>query len=398
MTKNNYPLIAIILLSIFISGCYTQKALYTEKVEKEVLKASKNWISNFNIGNTAEIANAYTEDAMMVAKPFGTFEGRKAISEFWTPFVKSGATDLKYTNTSVKIVSKNEAIISSDWSMNVGKGKITNETWVKNSGVWKLKNDHFEVKEQFNINKNNSKMNKKETFVLVHAAWLGGWQWETVAKILKDNGHSVITPDLPGHGSDKTSPAEISMKDYVKTLTDILDKQDNSVILVGHSFNGITVSRVAELRPKKVKSLVYLSAFLLPNGGSFFKAVQGVEGSKAVDNFYLSEDKTYALVKEDEIQNAFAHDIPKEAFDGAKPYIVPEPSAPLMYELEITDVNFGKIPKYYIECTEDRAIPIEIQRAMYKGIVEKSYSLNSSHTPNFSQPEELANILLEIQK
>ena len=241
-------------------------------------------------------------------------------------------------------------------------------------------------------------MNKKETYVLVHAAWLGGWQWETVAKILKDNGHLVITPDLPGHGSDKTSPADISMKDYVKTLTDILDKQDKSVILVGHSFNGITVSRVAELRPKKVKSLVYLSAFLLPNGGSFFKAVQGVEGSKAVDNFYLSEDKTYALVKEDEIQNAFAHDIPKEAFDGAKPYIVPEPSAPLMYELEITDVNFGKIPKYYIECTEDRAIPIEIQRAMYKGIVEKSYSLNSSHTPNFSQPEELANILLEIQK
>ena len=124
MTKNNYPLIAIILLSIFSSGCSTQKALYTEKVEKEVLKASKNWISNFNIGNTAEIANAYTEDATMVAKPFGTFEGRKAISEFWTPFVKSGATDLKYTNTSVKIVSKNEAIISSDWSMNVGKGVI----------------------------------------------------------------------------------------------------------------------------------------------------------------------------------------------------------------------------------------------------------------------------------
>ena len=80
--------------------------------------------------------------------------------------------------------------------------------------------------------------------------------------------------------------------------------------MVGHSFNGITISRVAELRPKKVSKLVYITAFLLPNGGSFFKAVQGVEGSKAAENFYLSEDQTYALVKEEEIQNVFAHDIP----------------------------------------------------------------------------------------
>ncbi len=237
---------------------------------------------------------------------------------------------------------------------------------------------------------------KKETYVLVHSAWLGAWQWEGVANVLRAEGHNVITPDLPGHGNDKTSPAEITMENYVKTVTDILDAQEEPVILLGHSFNGITVSRAAELRPEKVKSLVYLTAFLLPNGGSFFGAVQGVEGSKAVENFRLSDDKTYAYVVEEEIQNAFAHDIPVEAFNGAKPYIVPEPSAPLMYELEITDENFGSIPKYYIECTEDRAIPIEIQRAMYQDKVEGVFTINSSHTPNFSQPEKVAEILLNI--
>lgn len=241
-------------------------------------------------------------------------------------------------------------------------------------------------------------MKKKETLVLVHSAWLGGWQWENVAKYLNENGHTVLTPDLPSHGSDKTTPADITMDDYVNTLTAILDKLEEPVTLVGHSFNGITISRVAELRPDKVKQLIYMAAFLLPNGGSFFGAVEGVKGSKAVENFYLSEDETYALIKENEIQNAFAHDIPKEAFDEAKPFIVPEPAAPLMYELQITDENFGKIPKYYIECTEDRAIPIEVQRAMYKGKIEKAYTLNSSHTPNFSQPENLVNILLEILK
>ena len=133
---------------------------------------------------------------------------------------------------------------------------------------------------------------KKETFVLVHSAWLGAWQWERVKNILESEGHTVITPDLPGHGNDKTSPADITMENYVNTITAILDSQDEDVVLLGHSFNGITISRVAELRPNKIKSLVYLTAFLLPNGSSFIKAVQGVEGSKAVENFYLSDDKT----------------------------------------------------------------------------------------------------------
>jgi hypothetical protein len=107
--------------------------------------------------------------------------------------------------------------------------------------------------------------------------------------------------------------------------------------------------------------------------------------------------ETYALVKEDEIQNAFAHDIPQEAFEAAKPNIVPEPVAPLQYELQITEENYGSIPKFYIECTEDRAIPIAVQRAMYQDNVTKSYSIKSSHTPNFSQPEKVASILLDIK-
>ena len=124
--------------------------------------------------------------------------------------------------------------------------------------------------------------------------------------------------------------------------------------------------------------------------------VSGVEGSKAVENFYLTENEEYALVKKAEMHNVFVHDIPLEAFEAAKPSIIPEPVAPLGYELEITDKNFGMLPKYYIECTEDRAIPIAVQRSMYQGKVKKIFSLNTSQTPNFSQPGELAKILLEI--
>ena len=70
----------------------------------------------------------------------------------------------------------------------------------------------------------------------------------------------------------------------------------------------------------------------------------------------------------------------------------------LFHELEITDENWGAIPKFYIECTLDKAIPITVQRAMYQGKVEKVFSIESSHTPNFSQPKKLAEILIQLTK
>lgn len=236
----------------------------------------------------------------------------------------------------------------------------------------------------------------RQTFILVHAAWLGGWQWKEVSDILKKQGHSVITPDLPGHGNDRTIAQNITMEDYVNTILEIIDNEDTQVILVGHSFNGITVSRVAELRPNSIKKLIFLAAFLVHKGESFNTVSKIMKGSKAVDNFYLSEDKKYALIKEDEIHNAFAHDVSTLNFNKVKPKLVPEPFTPLNYELEISNQNFGKVHKYYIETIKDKAIPVYLQRKMYLGKVLKVYSINSSHTPNFSKPGELANILLEI--
>ena len=125
------------------------KANKQKKVEEEVLQASKNWITSFNSGNTTKVTNGYTENAIMVAKPFGTFNGREAIGEFWTKFIQSGATNLIYTDTKVKVINNKKAVLSSNWSMNVGKGIITNETWVKVNGIWELEKDNFEVKEQF---------------------------------------------------------------------------------------------------------------------------------------------------------------------------------------------------------------------------------------------------------
>jgi len=113
---------------------------------------------------------------------------------------------------------------------------------------------------------------KSATFVLVHSTWLGAWQLGHVTPILEKAGAKVIAPDLPGHGTDKTAPKDITMDNYVNTLLAILDQQTEPVILVGHSFNGITVSRVAELRPDKVKKLVFYHRFFVAQWRFFLQS------------------------------------------------------------------------------------------------------------------------------
>ena len=63
----------------------------------------------------------------------------------------------------------------------------------------------------------------------------------------------------------------------------------------------------------------------------------------------------------------------------------------------LTEQNYGRVPRIYIECTEDKAVTPYIQKKMYTETrCEKVYSLPTSHSPFFSKPEELSDILCEI--
>lgn len=130
-------------------------AISHHQVALEVLNASKEWIQEFNKGNAEFCVKGYDANAIMSAMPFGVKKGTKEISEFWTPFIASGATNLIYTNVSVEVVNETTAFLSANWSMNVGKGIIYQEKWEKKQGEWLLTYDDFEVLEQFKTPKDN---------------------------------------------------------------------------------------------------------------------------------------------------------------------------------------------------------------------------------------------------
>lgn len=125
------------------------------EIALEVLKASKEWILEFNKGNAKACVVRYDKNAVMSAMPFGIKNGIKEISEFWTPFIESGATNLIYTNVRIEVVNETTVFLSGNWSMNVGEGVIYQEKWEKKNGEWLYTYDNFEVLKQYETPKEN---------------------------------------------------------------------------------------------------------------------------------------------------------------------------------------------------------------------------------------------------
>ena len=145
-------------------------------------------------------------------------------------------------------------------------------------------------------------------YVLVHGAWHGSWCWEKVVPILREAGHEVGAPDLRGHGEDETPAAEVTLADYAERVCDILDEQPEPVVLVGHSMGGIVTSEAAERRPEKIRLLVYLTAFLLPNGRSLLDVGQTDEESLVLPNVAVDEEKGIITIRKDAAKDIFYGD------------------------------------------------------------------------------------------
>ncbi|MEM9492907.1 MAG: nuclear transport factor 2 family protein, partial [Myxococcota bacterium] len=115
----------------------------------QVRQRSAQWVAAFNRGDVDTCVAAYHPDAVMEAKPMGTFRGRAAIDGFWRPFLASGAGELVYRNIQLTVRGQRSVVLSADWSMNVGSGIITCELWVADDdGRWLLHEDAFEIRER----------------------------------------------------------------------------------------------------------------------------------------------------------------------------------------------------------------------------------------------------------
>lgn len=113
---------------------------------RAVKKASEQWKSAFNSGSAAGCAAQYEKEAVMHARPFGTFTGTDEITAFWQKLIDDGFSDVDYIDPKIEIVDAATAILTSGWKMNKASGVIHKELWVlQEDGSARLREDDFEA-------------------------------------------------------------------------------------------------------------------------------------------------------------------------------------------------------------------------------------------------------------
>jgi len=127
----------------------------------------------------------------------------------------------------------------------------------------------------------------KPTFVIVHGAWGGGWDWRTVDSLLTNDGYRVVRVTLTGLGERRhlASPSVGLYTHIDDVVNKILWDDLHDVILLGHSYGGMVITGVADRVPDRIRRLIYLDA-LLPDSGESVLTLQSADTGRA--NFIAS--------------------------------------------------------------------------------------------------------------
>ncbi|CAF1073960.1 unnamed protein product [Adineta steineri] len=231
------------------------------------------------------------------------------------------------------------------------------------------------------------------TFVLVPGAWHSSSCWQRVVPLLQAHGHRVITMDLLGTGNDHTPLSQVKLVTWVNQVVDLIKEQETPVILVGHSRGGIIISEVAQRVPENIKLLIYLAAFMIPSGETVSSTVLE---RKNEDSFVYHTNGTFTI-KTDKMVPVLYNTTSSEWIERIPSMLSPEPLNIFSTPLQLTDDRYGRVPRAYIECTQDNAISLTLQRLMRDKLPCKYVvTINADHSPFFSAPSELATGLLDL--
>ena len=231
----------------------------------------------------------------------------------------------------------------------------------------------------------------KPEIVLVHGAWEEANIWQAVTPLLKKDGYHVVTVTLPGRPSSPLSPDKVSLDLYRDTILNAIGNPAQPVVLVGHSFGGITISVAAEAAPQKIKTLVYVAAYLPKDGQSLLDLGNSDKDSTIGPHLQIMKDKGIIAVEKSACADLFCLDCNDQLRAAIPNLIVDEPLAPLATPVHLTAARFGTVDKVYIRTAKDQVVSPSLQALMVAATpVRKEITIDTGHTPFLTDPHGLA--------
>lgn len=194
----------------------------------------------------------------------------------------------------------------------------------------------------------------RKAFVLVHGTWHGGWEWRDVRRNLQARGHDVFAPSCTGCGDRKhlASP-DVGLDTHITDIVNIIEYEElQDVILVGHSFAGLTITGVADQMRDRIGHLVFLDA-LVPTADRLSGVSRKEDGSlpeywierqaKFIDGYMMDFFEEYPmemLVPADDAEN----------IAWLKRRITPHPERGWSDVLDLKNGGWEGLPRTYLHC------------------------------------------------
>lgn len=235
---------------------------------------------------------------------------------------------------------------------------------------------------------------KPRTYVLVHGAWHGGWVWNAkgVAAALRAKGHTVTTPTLTGLGERKANAATgYDLETHVQDIVNHIEMENlKDIHLVGWSYGGVVVTGVLARITERVKSVIYLDAFVPDDGQSLFDYVEpaarpSMQSSKAFNKFVPPIPLSVFGVKD---QAVIEYAQARQVDQAWQTYFQP------VKALKVRP----NIPHTYIRCTDfvNPSLDAFLEK-FKKDPLFTTYVLKTSHFAMLTAPKETIELLAKAK-
>jgi pimeloyl-ACP methyl ester carboxylesterase len=231
------------------------------------------------------------------------------------------------------------------------------------------------------------------TFVLVQGAWIGGWYWKRVRRLLQNDGHDAFTPTLTGL-ADRSHllRRDINLDTHILDVVNLIQWEELSdIVLCGHSYGGCVVTGVADRLPDRIRSLVYLDAFVLADGENLAQHVPGDQYQQLMDGMWSTGDGWKVPP------------IPPEAFnvnpadaDWLRSQYTMHPVSCFEQRIKLSGgIDQVRNVTYVLAegFVQGSPFPPFYERAKSRGW--RTLTMTRGHIPMLDQPEELTRILLQ---
>jgi pimeloyl-ACP methyl ester carboxylesterase len=225
------------------------------------------------------------------------------------------------------------------------------------------------------------------SFVLIHGATMGASCWDRLTPRLEGE---VLAVDLPGRGTRADVDLRaVTLDDCARAVVaDVVERDLTDVVLVGHSFGGVTVPRVMAALRDRLRHVVLLSAVVPEDGTRVLDQIDpdvraSVEAGIAGGIYTIEPDAARYML---------CNDADDEQAGFILGQLVDDAAALLAEPVDLSGYRLP-VPRTYVQLSRDQCYPPELQaRSTHRtggGVV----TLDSGHMAMVTVPEQVADLL-----